>query len=93
MKLFETGRKRARLTDDSVFAREISPTVFNLIQGGETEEIRKQACIDMQKKWYDEQPYIMISSMCNFYAEYKGVDGLKWNPDTKFDWHRVTWEK
>lgn len=34
MKLFETGRKRARLTDDSVFAREISPTVFNLIQGG-----------------------------------------------------------
>ncbi|MBR6999115.1 MAG: hypothetical protein IKI01_00695 [Lachnospiraceae bacterium] len=31
---FDTSRKRERLTDDSVFAREISPAMFNLIQGG-----------------------------------------------------------
>lgn len=31
---FDTSRKRNRLTDDSVFAREISPAMFNLIQGG-----------------------------------------------------------
>jgi len=67
--------------------------LFALIQGGETVEIRKQACIDMQKLWYEEQPYIMICNMVNYFAEYKGVDGLAWNPDTKFDWHRVTWEK
>ncbi len=34
MNLFETGRKRDRLTDDSVFDREIPAGIYNLIQGG-----------------------------------------------------------
>ena len=67
--------------------------LFALIEGGETEEIRLQACKDMQILWYNEMPFIVLKTRTQTPMWNVKVSGIDFSLDQKYDFHRVMWEE
>lgn len=67
--------------------------LFEKITGAETEAERLEAAKQMQIIAKDECVYLPICYMMTGVMWAKGVSGLDWSIDTKFDWHHVMWEE
>jgi len=86
---FVTSSKTAGTWYQSDKATEL----FKTITGGATEEERLEACKQMQILAKEESPYVPLIYMMTGVMWHKGVSGLYWSVDAKYDWHRVTWEE